>query len=78
MSSPNGVDLVEESYVKEDERSNCLANKDKNSSAFVSYHGCLVFRLFCSSFAFFGYIQSKNEVAPLEYIYFFFNRPDGG
>ena len=27
----------------EDERSNCSAEKDKNISAFVPYHSCLVF-----------------------------------
>ena len=25
-----------------------MADKDKNSSAFLSYRGCLVFKLFCS------------------------------
>ena len=46
VQSKNGVDLVVVSvFYKsgEDERSNSSAGKDKNSSAFLSYHGCLVF-----------------------------------
>ena len=50
----------------EDEQSNCSADKDKNSSTFVSYRGCLAFRLFFKLFLCFGNIQSKNKVAPLE------------
>ena len=38
-------------------------DKDKNSSAFVFYHGRLVFKLF---FVAFGHILSKNKVAPLK------------
>ena len=45
---------------------NRLADKDKNSSAFLSYHGHLVFKLFLYLLLCFGHIQSKNEVASLE------------
>ena len=48
VQSKNGVNLVEASIfllVGGDKRSNCSADKDKNSSVFLSYHGHLVFKL---------------------------------
>ena len=42
-----------------------FGRKNKNSSAFVPYHGRLVFKVFVA-FSVLGHIQSKNEVSLLE------------
>ena len=47
----NGIDLVEVSIFYKLEKTSgqkCLADKDKYSSAFISYHSRIVLELFCS------------------------------